>query len=48
MELTTNGAVVSDAIKYVIQKQEEITTLQKLHEQIEAINNDGETTNGVF
>jgi hypothetical protein len=32
MELTINGAVVSDAIKYVIQKQEEITTLQKLDE----------------
>jgi hypothetical protein len=47
MDLTTNGAVVTDAIKYVTQKTEQVNTLQKLDEKIEAL--DGETTtNGVF
>jgi hypothetical protein len=47
MDLTTNGAIVTDAIKYVTQKQEQIDTLQKLDEKIEAL--DEETsTNGVF
>lgn len=46
-DLTTNGAVVTDAIKYVTQKTEQVNTLQKLDEKIEAL--DGETTtNGVF
>jgi hypothetical protein len=49
MDLTTNGAIVTDAIKYVTQKQEQIDTLHKLGERIEAT--EGEettTTNGVF
>jgi hypothetical protein len=33
MDLTTNGAIVTDAIKYVTQKQEQIDTLQKLDEK---------------
>ena len=36
MDLTTNGVVVTDAIKYVNQKQEQIDTLHKLDERIEA------------
>jgi hypothetical protein len=36
MDLTTNGIVVTDAIKYVNQKQEQIDTLHKLDERIEA------------
>jgi hypothetical protein len=36
MDLTTNGAIVTDAIKYVTQKQELIDTLHKLDERIEA------------
>jgi hypothetical protein len=53
MDLTTNGVVITDAIKYVNQKQEQIDTLQKLDERIETIEErEGEetttTTNGVF
>ena len=33
----TNGAVVTDAIKCIIQKQEQISTVQKLDERIEAV-----------
>lgn len=36
MDLTTNGVVVTDAIKYVNQKQEQIDTLHKLDERIKA------------
>jgi hypothetical protein len=49
MDLCTNAGIVSDAIKYVIQKQEQINILQKLDERIEAIEEGEETTtNGVF
>jgi DNA-binding transcriptional regulator LsrR (DeoR family) len=53
MDLTTNGAIVTDAIKYVTQKQEQIDTLHKLDERIEATGEEAEqeettTTNGVF
>ena len=49
MDLTTNGAIVTDAIKYVTQKQEQIDTLHKLDERIETIGETEEsTTNGVF
>jgi predicted DNA-binding protein YlxM (UPF0122 family) len=32
MDLTTNGAIVTDAIKYVTQKAEQLNALQKLDE----------------
>jgi DNA-binding transcriptional regulator LsrR (DeoR family) len=53
MDLTTNGAIVTDAIKCVIQKTEHVNTLHKLDERIEATEpkqREGEetTTNGVF
>ena len=44
----TNGVVVTDAIKYVTQKQEQINTLQKLDERIEEAMEEENTTNGVF
>jgi hypothetical protein len=47
MDLTTNGVVITDAIKYVNQKQEQIDTLHKLDERIEAIEEET-TTNSVF
>ena len=47
MDLTTSCAIVTDAIKYVTQKQEQIDTLHKLDEKIEAIEEET-TTNGVF
>jgi hypothetical protein len=43
----TNGAIVTDAIKYVNQKTEQAKTLHMLDERIEAIEED-KTTNGVF
>jgi hypothetical protein len=52
MDLCTNAGIVSDALKYVTQKKEEISTLQKLDERIneeaEAATEEGTTTNGVF
>jgi hypothetical protein len=49
MDLTTNGAIVTDAIKYVTQKTEQVNTLQKLDERIEAAKGEEETTiNGIF
>ena len=47
VDLTTNGAIVTDAIKYVTQKQEQIDTLHKLDERIETMEEET-TTNGVF
>jgi hypothetical protein len=35
MDLTTNGVVVTDAIKYVTQKAEQVSTLQKIDESME-------------
>ena len=48
--MLTNSVVIADAIKYVTQKQEQINTLQKLDERIEAIEVEEEetTANGVF
>jgi hypothetical protein len=48
MDLTTNGVVVTDAIKYVNQKQEQIDTLHKLDERIETVEEGTTSTNGVF
>jgi transposase len=49
MDLTTNGAIVTDAIKYVTQTQKQMDTLHKLDERIEAAEEAEETTtNGVF
>ena len=50
MDLCTNAGIVNDAIKYVMQKQEQINTLQKIDERIEAISEEDTTptTNIVF
>ena len=45
--MTTNSGIVSDALKYVTHKTEQINTLQKIDERIEAIEEET-TTNGVF
>src|SRR5919109_1146028 len=46
MDLCTNAGIVSDALKYVTHKKEQIDTLKKLDERIneEAIDNDEEMT----
>src|ERR671911_459264 len=49
MDLTTNGIVVTDAIKYVTQKTEQLNTLQMLDKRIEAMGvevGEDKTTNG--
>jgi IS30 family transposase len=49
MDLTTNGVVITDAIKYVTQKTEHLDTIRKIDESIEAMHGEEETTtNGVF
>jgi hypothetical protein len=42
-----NSVALTDAVKYVNQKQEQIDTLKKIDERIEAIEEET-TTNGVF
>src|SRR5215216_1511284 len=48
MELCTNAGIVSDAMKFVTQKQEQINTLQKIDKRIEAMGEEATTTNGIF
>jgi hypothetical protein len=47
MDLTTNAGIVSDVMKFVTHKQQEIDTLHNLDERIEA-SEEETTTNGVF
>jgi hypothetical protein len=55
VDLSSGAGIVSEAMKYVTQKAEQVDTLQKLDERIEeAVKGEGEreeettTTNGVF
>ena len=51
LDMSTNAGVISDAMKYVQQKTEEVsilTTLQKLGERIDAAEGEETTTNGIF
>jgi hypothetical protein len=48
MDLTTNGVVVTDAIKYVTQKAEQVSTLQKIDETTEGEETEEKTTNDIF
>lgn len=53
MLLTTNGVLITDAIKYVIQKQEQLDNPQKVDGRIEQTQgaieeNDQTSTNRVF
>ena len=45
--MSTNAGVVSDALKYVTQKTEQVNELQKLDEQIEE-EEEATTTSGIF
>jgi hypothetical protein len=47
MDLCTNAGIVSDALKFVERKKEQLDTLQKIDERIEEIEGD-KTTNGIF
>jgi hypothetical protein len=44
MDLTTNGVVITDAMKYVVQKTEQLDTLQKLGERIDGMEGEREET----
>jgi hypothetical protein len=46
MDLCTNAGIVSDALKFVTQKHEQINTLQKIDERIGE--EEETTTNAVF
>ena len=51
MDLCTNAGIVSDALKYVTHKKEQIDKLQKLDERIGATQEEEDTTpttNGAF
>ena len=45
LDMSTNAGVVSDALKYVTQKTEQVNELQKLDEQLEE---QATTTNGIY
>ena len=47
LDMSTNVGIVSDALKYATQKTEQLNTIQKLGERIEALEEET-TTNGVF
>jgi hypothetical protein len=48
LELTTNAGIVSDALKYVTQKTEQLNTLQNTDNKIEELEEEEMNTNGVF
>ena len=49
LDMTTNAGIVSDALKYVTQKTEQVNTLQKLDKRIEAMEEEEEaTTSGIY
>jgi hypothetical protein len=49
LDMTTNAGIVSDASKYVTQKTEQVSTLQKLDDRIEATEEEETTTtNGIY
>ena len=45
--MSTNAGIVSDALKYVTQQKEQLTTLQKLDEQLEEEEQET-TTSGIY
>ena len=48
LDMTTNARVISDAMKFVTQKKEQLDTLQKIDETTEGEEAEERTTNGVF
>jgi hypothetical protein len=48
MDLCTNAGIISDALKFVTQKKEQLETLQKVDERIEEMEEEDKTTNGIF
>ena len=49
LDMSTNAGIVSDALKYVERKTEQLTTMQKIDEKIEEMEGEEQpTTNGIF
>jgi hypothetical protein len=48
LDMTTNAGIVSDALKYVTQKTEQVNTLQKLDDRIEATEEEEATNSGIY
>lgn len=48
LDITTNAGVISDALKFVTQRKEQLDTLQKIDERIEEMEEEDKTTNGIF
>ena len=48
MDLASGGAICNEALKFVTQKKEQLDTLQKINDRIEAIEEEDKTTNGIF
>jgi hypothetical protein len=46
--MTTNAWIVSDALKYVEKRTEQLTTMQKLDDKLDELAEQETTTNGVF
>ena len=47
LDMSTNAAIVSDALKYVTQQKEQLASLQKLDEQLEQ-EEETTTANGIY
>lgn len=48
MDLCTNAGIVSDALKFVERKNEQLDTLKKIDDRIEEMDEEDKTTNGIF
>ena len=48
LDMTTNAGIVSAALKYVTQKTEQVNTLQKLDDRIEATEEEEATNSGIY
>ena len=51
LDMSTNAGVISDAMKFVQQKTEEVTTLttlQKIEQRIDVVEGEETTTNGIY
>jgi hypothetical protein len=46
--MSTNAGIVSDALKYVSQKTEQVKELEKLDEGIETMEEQETTTSGIY
>lgn len=48
LDMSTNAGIVSDALKYVEKRTEQLTTIQKIDEKIGEMNEVEPITDGVF